>query len=125
MARPARSWVASSMEPNRTSAKYRARADDSPGSKCRGFRRAPPQNQVSGRLLVRPMLRSLALPRWYFPVLLGSALYAGFGCAYLRRASVPMEALHFVSRGPERARGVIVLLPGFGDRPSAFADHGF
>jgi pimeloyl-ACP methyl ester carboxylesterase len=27
--------------------------------------------------------------------------------------------------GPERARGVIVLLPGFGDRPERFEDRGF
>jgi hypothetical protein len=56
---------------------------------------------------------------------LGIALFAGFGCVYMRRARVPMEAVRFATGGAERARGAIVLLPGFGDRPAAFEDHGF
>jgi len=36
-----------------------------------------------------------------------------------------MEAQRFGSLGPAAARGAIVLLPGFGDRPSAFEKHGF
>jgi pimeloyl-ACP methyl ester carboxylesterase len=55
-------------------------------------------------------------------VLLGS-LFVG-GC-FLRPASTPMERLAFRERGPTSARGAIVLLPGFGDRPSAFAENGF
>ncbi|MDB4975080.1 MAG: esterase [Myxococcaceae bacterium] len=47
------------------------------------------------------------------------------GCAFLRAASNPMERRSFRERGAARARGAIVLLPGFGDRPEAFAEHGF
>ena len=53
------------------------------------------------------------------------ALAALSGCAFLRSASVPMRHLSFQQRGPAAARGVIVLLPGFGDRPEAFEQHGF
>lgn len=59
-------------------------------------------------------------------LLIGVALaQIGAGCAYLRRAGTPMEAVRFSSHGAARARGVVVLLPGFGDRPAAFEDHGF
>jgi hypothetical protein len=44
------------------------------------------------------------------------------GCGFVRIAHTPMESKTFRSTG---ARGVIVLLPGFGDRPASFADHGF
>jgi pimeloyl-ACP methyl ester carboxylesterase len=36
-----------------------------------------------------------------------------------------MQQLRFGERGPAEARGVIVLLPGFGDGPEAFEQHGF
>jgi len=36
-----------------------------------------------------------------------------------------MERVAFRELGPQKARGVIVLMPGFGDRPAAFADNGF
>lgn len=36
-----------------------------------------------------------------------------------------MPARAFTDLGPARARGVIVLLPGFGDRPSDFDKNGF
>lgn len=47
------------------------------------------------------------------------------GCPFMRSPSVPMERLSYRERGPASARGAIVLLPGFGDRPSAFGDNGF
>jgi pimeloyl-ACP methyl ester carboxylesterase len=47
------------------------------------------------------------------------------GCAFLRSASTPMERVTFREAGPQKARGAIVLLPGFGDRPAAFEDNGF
>ena len=50
---------------------------------------------------------------------------ASGGCFLLRVASTPMERVAFRELGPAQARGAVVLLPGFGDRPSAFADHGF
>jgi pimeloyl-ACP methyl ester carboxylesterase len=46
-------------------------------------------------------------------------------CAYLRSAKVPMPVVRFSQIGPHSARGVIVLLPGFGDRPETFAQRGF
>jgi pimeloyl-ACP methyl ester carboxylesterase len=47
------------------------------------------------------------------------------GCAYLRPARTPMERVSLRELGPAKARGAIVLLPGFGDRPQVFAEHGF
>jgi pimeloyl-ACP methyl ester carboxylesterase len=47
------------------------------------------------------------------------------GCGVLRPARNPMQRTAFRELGPERARGVIVLLPGFGDRPTAFEENGF
>jgi pimeloyl-ACP methyl ester carboxylesterase len=58
-------------------------------------------------------------------LLVGLALFGGGGCAYLRRANEPMESERFVARGPRLARGAIVLLPGFGDRPATFERQGF
>ena len=46
-------------------------------------------------------------------------------CAYLRSAKAPMPVLRFTQIGARSARGVIVLLPGFGDRPETFAQRGF
>lgn len=50
---------------------------------------------------------------------------ASTGCAYLRSAKAPMDKRHFVQQGPSKARGVVVLLPGFGDGPDAFEERGF
>ena len=36
-----------------------------------------------------------------------------------------MEKVAFLARGPDKARGAIVLLPGFGDRPETFEKYGF
>jgi hypothetical protein len=47
------------------------------------------------------------------------------GCGFMRIAREPMESETYRALGPDKARGVIVLLPGFGDRPAAFAKHGF
>ncbi len=46
-------------------------------------------------------------------------------CGFIRITHTPMPREAFAPQGPERARGAIILLPGFGDRPSSFADHGF
>jgi hypothetical protein len=46
-------------------------------------------------------------------------------CAYLRSAKAPMPMVRFTQIGPHAARGVIVLLPGFGDHPETFAQRGF
>jgi len=46
------------------------------------------------------------------------------GC-YWRIARDPMPFLAFGDLGPERARGVIVLLPGFADAPQDFDRNGF
>ena len=53
------------------------------------------------------------------------SLSLGTGCAYVRRAKTPMETHTFVSQGANRVRGAIVLLPGFGDGPTAFEERGF
>lgn len=47
------------------------------------------------------------------------------GCSFLRPANTPMERVTFHERGPTAARGAIVLMPGFGDRPAAFDQEGF
>jgi len=47
------------------------------------------------------------------------------GCSYVRATREPMEKKVFVARGAEKARGAIVLLPGFGDRPETFEEYGF
>jgi pimeloyl-ACP methyl ester carboxylesterase len=47
------------------------------------------------------------------------------GCSFMRPPRTPMERVSFRERGASSARGAIVLLPGFGDRPAAFAEHGF
>ncbi|MDB4985324.1 MAG: hypothetical protein JWN04_502 [Myxococcaceae bacterium] len=70
------------------------------------------------------MLASRLYVRCLAPLLLLSLAALG-GCSFLRPARTPMEQKAFHELGPEQAHGVIVLLPGFGDRPSAFDDHGF
>jgi hypothetical protein len=52
-------------------------------------------------------------------------LSSTLSCGYLRIPREPMPQEDFVMRGPEHARGVIVLLPGVGDRPQAFFKQGF
>lgn len=47
------------------------------------------------------------------------------GCGFLRPARAPMERVSYREQGPARARGAIVLMPGFGDGPAAFDEHGF
>lgn len=71
------------------------------------------------------MPRSGSALGWGWIALLGAALAGGAGCAYLRRAKEPMHAEPFYARGPAVAHGAIILLPGFGDRPSAFEKSGF
>jgi pimeloyl-ACP methyl ester carboxylesterase len=46
-------------------------------------------------------------------------------CSFLRPANTPMERVTFRRQGPGLARGAIVLMPGFGDRPNAFDSQGF
>jgi pimeloyl-ACP methyl ester carboxylesterase len=46
-------------------------------------------------------------------------------CTSLRVPKVPMDTVRFVNAGPKAARGAIVLLPGYGDRPQTFMDRGF
>ena len=47
------------------------------------------------------------------------------GCAWVRPAGSPMGFEAHAPLGPGRARGVVVLLPGFGDRPGVFVSGGF
>ena len=51
--------------------------------------------------------------------------WLGAACTPLRAAKTPMEAVRFTHLGARSARGVIVLLPGYGDRPSTFEKRGF
>ena len=46
------------------------------------------------------------------------------GC-YWRIAREPMPFVTYGDLGPERARGAIVLLPGFADKPDDYEVHGF
>ena len=73
---------------------------------------------------LKTMMRSASRSRLGVLLLFG-LLWSGAGCVYLRRAKVPMDAVRFSPHGAKRARGAVVLLPGFGDRPSAFVEHGF
>jgi pimeloyl-ACP methyl ester carboxylesterase len=47
------------------------------------------------------------------------------GCAWIRPARSPMASEAHAPLGPDRARGVVVLLPGLGDRPRVFVSRGF
>ena len=58
-------------------------------------------------------------------MILGALLAAATGCAWLRSPASPMSAQAFTDLGPARARGVVVLMPGFGDRPADFDKNGF
>jgi pimeloyl-ACP methyl ester carboxylesterase len=58
-------------------------------------------------------------------VWLAWALLALASCGYVRIAKKHMPYTTFVEDGPARTRGAIVLLPGFGDTPSTFAEQGF
>jgi hypothetical protein len=46
-------------------------------------------------------------------------------CGYVRITRKHLASEAHAPLGPDRARGVIVLLPGFGDRASDFAQNGF
>ncbi len=46
------------------------------------------------------------------------------GCYFFKSASAPRRAERSLSLGPAQARGVVVFLPGFGDGPEAFFEHG-
>lgn len=46
-------------------------------------------------------------------------------CSYLRSAQTPMPVVRFTKLGARSARGALVLLPGFGDRPETFEQRGF
>jgi pimeloyl-ACP methyl ester carboxylesterase len=62
-------------------------------------------------------------PSFLRHVVLGLAL-SGLGC-FIRDARDPMPFISHADLGPEKARGAIVLLPGFGDEPKDFDSHGF
>jgi pimeloyl-ACP methyl ester carboxylesterase len=46
-------------------------------------------------------------------------------CAYVRSPEVPMAKVQYTHLGARNARGAIILLPGFGDRPETFDERGF
>lgn len=46
-------------------------------------------------------------------------------CTYFRVPREPMRHRAFAAQGPNKARGAIVLLPGFGDSPDTFEKQGF
>jgi pimeloyl-ACP methyl ester carboxylesterase len=58
-------------------------------------------------------------------VLPGFAVFSLSHCAYVRNPEVPMAKLRYTDLGPHKARGALVLLPGFGDRLETFSDRGF
>ncbi len=45
------------------------------------------------------------------------------GCSWMRAPRIPMP--HAAHAAPSEPRGLVVLLPGVGDRPEAFEQHGF
>ncbi|HUL66993.1 MAG TPA: alpha/beta hydrolase, partial [Burkholderiaceae bacterium] len=53
------------------------------------------------------------------------ALLLVLGGCYWRIAHEPMPFVAYGDLGPERARGAIVLLPGFASKPEDFDAHGF
>jgi len=50
-------------------------------------------------------------------------LFAVGGCAFVRSASMPMSALAVTHSAPSDC--LVVLMPGMGDTPQHFLDHGF
>jgi hypothetical protein len=70
------------------------------------------------RAMLAPFARMLR-------VMSALALLSSASCSFLRPARTPMERVSFRELGPHEARGAIVLMPGFGDRPQDFAEHGF
>jgi pimeloyl-ACP methyl ester carboxylesterase len=68
------------------------------------------------------MISDRAQPAWLLAVALG---ILAASCAYLRNPEAPMGAVQYTKPGAGVARGVIVLLPGMGDRPETFAERGF
>ncbi len=54
------------------------------------------------------------------------ALLSLSACIFFREARDPMPVVSYgIQLGPERARGAIVLLPGFADNPDDYEVHGF
>lgn len=53
------------------------------------------------------------------------ALVVSLAGCYWRIAREPMPVVVYGDLGPERARGAIVLLPGFADQPDDYDVHGF
>lgn len=71
------------------------------------------------------MARFAAL-RMVFGFVLGASFLTSVGaCGYVRITRTPMASLAFAGAGVDKARGAIVLLPGFGDRPTTFEQQGF
>jgi len=71
-------------------------------------------------------MAQIAARRFLLRVLMLLPLLALFdACGYVRFTRTPMASLGFSPAGVERARGAIVLLPGFGDRPTTFEQRGF
>lgn len=66
-------------------------------------------------------MSSLRLRRVF--VMVGAMLAAG--CHYFRSAEIPMGTVKHGNLGPQKARGVVVLVPGIGDEPEDFEDGGF
>jgi hypothetical protein len=61
---------------------------------------------------------------WRLGVVLVSLVLLA-SCGYVRITRKHLDSEAHTPLGPDRARGVIVLLPGFGDRASAFEQNGF
>jgi pimeloyl-ACP methyl ester carboxylesterase len=57
--------------------------------------------------------------------LIASALLLSLTSCYWRIAHDPMPSVAYTFLGPDRARGAIVLLPGFADNPDDYETHGF
>jgi hypothetical protein len=60
---------------------------------------------------------------WCLGVLAVLSLCAS--CGFVRITRSHLDSEQHAPLGPAKARGVIVLLPGFGDRASDFEEHGF
>ncbi len=75
-------------------------------------RRAPSRDLVK-----RPML--------LVALRLAAAAMVLSGCPFFRSATTPMPAVEHSEHGPDKARGLVVFLPGFGDGPDRFTANGF
>jgi len=47
------------------------------------------------------------------------------GCAFMRSAAVPMPSVAHLAPPERHARGLVVLMPGYGDGPDDFVERGF